>query len=156
MNWEAIGAVGEVGGAIGVIFSLFYLGTQIRRNSVSVEAATSQAVSDAAQARLLAAAQSPELADAVSKALDGDTNLSDTQRTQVRFFTRASLRGIQNSFFQHRKGMISDEAWKGYESLLRVQLGVGLVREWWLLERDTFDHTFRDHVERIAEEGVAP
>ena len=53
-------------------------------------------------------------ADAVSKAMEGDTNLSDTQRTQVRFFTRASFRGIQNSFFQHRKGMISDEAWKGY------------------------------------------
>ena len=47
---------------------------------------------------------------AVKMALNGDTNLSDTQQTQVRFFTRATFRGIQNSFFQHRKGMISEKA----------------------------------------------
>lgn len=38
MNWEAIGAVGEVVGAAGVIGSLVYLGGQIRR-STNAEAA---------------------------------------------------------------------------------------------------------------------
>ena len=31
MNWDAIGAVGEVGGAIGVIITLVYLAGQLRR-----------------------------------------------------------------------------------------------------------------------------
>ena len=33
MNWEAIGAIGEVLGAIGVIVSLIYLSIQIRQNT---------------------------------------------------------------------------------------------------------------------------
>ena len=37
MNWEAIGAVGEVLGAIGVIATLVYLAVQIRQNSTVLE-----------------------------------------------------------------------------------------------------------------------
>lgn len=33
MNWEAIGAVGEVLGAIGVIITLIYLASQLRQNT---------------------------------------------------------------------------------------------------------------------------
>ena len=33
MNWEAIGAVAELLGAIGVIVSLMYLASQVRRNT---------------------------------------------------------------------------------------------------------------------------
>jgi hypothetical protein len=32
MNWEAIGAIGEVGGAIAVVATLLYLAAQIRQN----------------------------------------------------------------------------------------------------------------------------
>ena len=38
MNWDAIGAVGEVVGAAGVVFSLVYLATQIRSSSKQANA----------------------------------------------------------------------------------------------------------------------
>ena len=37
MNWDAIGAVGEVGGAITVVLTLFYLARQIRDNSTQLQ-----------------------------------------------------------------------------------------------------------------------
>lgn len=37
MNWEAIGAVGEILGAAGVIITLVYLAVQVRQNSVLLE-----------------------------------------------------------------------------------------------------------------------
>ena len=43
MNWEAIGAVGEVLGALGVIATLSYLAVQIRQNTRTVRSATHQA-----------------------------------------------------------------------------------------------------------------
>lgn len=107
MNWDAIGATAEFLGAIGVVVSLFYLGSQLRRNSRALEAATNQAVADATQERLLAPAQNSELAAAFSKSQTGES-LSPTQETQLAFFSRATFRGIQNTFFQHRKGLISD------------------------------------------------
>jgi hypothetical protein len=49
MHWDALGAVAEFLGALGVIASLFYVASQIRRNSTALEAATNQALSDSAQ-----------------------------------------------------------------------------------------------------------
>jgi hypothetical protein len=46
MNWDAIGAVAELLGALGVIASLVYLGRQINHNSEIVQASTNQAVAD--------------------------------------------------------------------------------------------------------------
>lgn len=46
MNWEMIGAVGEALGALGVLASLIYLGTQIRSNTHSLQAASLQSVLD--------------------------------------------------------------------------------------------------------------
>lgn len=36
MNWDAIGAIAELVGAIGVVASLAYLGTQLRQNSRTI------------------------------------------------------------------------------------------------------------------------
>ena len=45
MNWEAIGAVGEVVGAIAVVSTLIYLAVQIRHNNRSLAEATSASIS---------------------------------------------------------------------------------------------------------------
>jgi hypothetical protein len=37
MNWDAIGAIGEVLGALVVIATLFYLSGQLRQNSVALK-----------------------------------------------------------------------------------------------------------------------
>lgn len=43
MNWEAIGAIGEVVGAIGVILTLVYLAYQISQNTIQLEQNTTTA-----------------------------------------------------------------------------------------------------------------
>ncbi len=154
MNWDAIGAVAEILGAIGVIASLFYLAGQIRRNSESVEAGTVQALSGATQNRLLAVAQSTGLAESFAKAMSGG-DLSPAERAQLSFFTRASVREVENSFVQYRRGMIPVEVWRGYESLLRINLRGGVVEEWWSIEGATFDPEFRALVEEMLKEHAA-
>ena len=52
MNWEAIGAIGEILGAAGVIATLAYLAVQIRQNTKMARAATRQEL--AGQMQLLA------------------------------------------------------------------------------------------------------
>ena len=42
MNWEAIGAVGEVAGAVGVILTLAYLARQMRVNTVALQNETTR------------------------------------------------------------------------------------------------------------------
>lgn len=44
MNWDALGAVAELGGAVGVIVTLAYLATQIRRSSAVENANAYQSI----------------------------------------------------------------------------------------------------------------
>jgi hypothetical protein len=46
MNWEAIGAIGEVLGAIAVFISLSYLALQIKSNTASMEATSRHRVAN--------------------------------------------------------------------------------------------------------------
>lgn len=39
MNWEAVGAVGEILGAVAVVITLVYLAMQVRQNTKAVQAA---------------------------------------------------------------------------------------------------------------------
>ncbi len=62
MNWDAVGAMAELVGAIGVIASLIYLAIQIRQNTRSLQANTFQTVADSSGQRLMTLAQNDELA----------------------------------------------------------------------------------------------
>ena len=53
MNWEAIGAIGELLGALAVVVSLLYLAVQIRQNSRIVKGTSVQAITQFALVRTL-------------------------------------------------------------------------------------------------------
>jgi hypothetical protein len=155
MQWDAVGAIAELVGAIGVVASLFYVASQIRRNSSALEAATNQAVSDSTQQRLLAPAQSPDLAAAIANARSDYEGLTPAERIQLTFFSRATFRGVQNAFFQHRQGLLSESAWRDYEAIIRQNLERPDVPEWWQTERDAFDRQFAEYVDRLLAKSPA-
>ena len=68
MNWEAIGAVGEILGAIGVIATLGYLAAQIRQNTRSSRDAASRASFDTVTRINLMLVENPEVADLAVRA----------------------------------------------------------------------------------------
>jgi hypothetical protein len=152
MDWGAVGAVAELLGAVGVIASLFYVASQIRRNSTALESATHQAVFDSTQQRLLAPTQNAEFAGALAKAHRGAADISPAERIQLTFFSRATFRGIQNAFFQHRQGLMSEVSWRDYDSIIRLNLQRSDAREWWPTERDGFDEEFATYVDKILAE----
>lgn len=155
MNWDAVGAIAELVGAVGVIASLFYVASQIRRNSLALEASTNQAVSDSTQQRLLAPAQSPALAAALANSRSDFDALTPAELVQLAFFSRATFRGIQNAFFQRRQGLLSEASWKDYEAILRNNLGTPYVPDWWPTARHTFDEEFAEYVDLLLADRPA-
>ena len=83
MNWQAIGAVGEILGAIAVFVTLVYLALQIRQNTKVTNAGTSSYINDAL-ARIHGAIRSNgEFADIWLRGCRDLDALSETDR--VRF-----------------------------------------------------------------------
>ncbi len=89
MNWEAIGAIAELAGAVGVILSLIYLASQIQLNSKQVEqnsrfieSSVYQSVNDATIAWLETIARDPQLAGIWRKIRAG-VELEESERPQA-------------------------------------------------------------------------
>lgn len=85
MNWEAIGAVGEVVGAVAVIATILYLAAQVRMSN-RFEAANHQDIHmDRIRERMLVLAQDGELSQIVRTAAQGG-ELTDAELARARSF----------------------------------------------------------------------
>jgi hypothetical protein len=84
LDWNAIGAVGEVIGAAGVIFSLIYLATQIRSSSKQANADAIYNLQKGQSDVMEAFATDPDLAKVLGKLKCGDS-LEAHEEIQVDF-----------------------------------------------------------------------
>lgn len=117
MDWEAIGAIGELAGAIAVVVTLIYLSIQLRintgalRNAASAQQAstfielTRNAYENPVVTRLILKLQSAETTD----------SLSDEEAVKASFFFLSHLKAGEHNHLQHLGGHLSDEEWRTIE-----------------------------------------
>ena len=106
MNWDAIGAVGEIIGAVAVIATLIYLAIQIRD---SARASRSAAVTDATtamQAFYQELGSNPNTSQLFLRALADPTSLSREDEFQYLMMMHSCFLGFQRSFFLAREGTL--------------------------------------------------
>ena len=78
MNWDAIGAVGEVVGAITVLVTLIYLARQVRQSNRIAIASAEIALREAANGIYKSITDESEYASLVAKLAADSSNLSPT------------------------------------------------------------------------------
>lgn len=148
MNWEAIGAIGEVVGAIGVIATLVYLALQIRQNSNVVRSATRQAVSTAQTEMGLQIAINPELGAATARITSSDTASSITDDAiRDEYLLRAIMRMFENQFYQNKDGTFDDALWAGYREHMKAVFNAPTFPGWWEAHRAIYSTDFAAFVE---------
>jgi len=108
MNWDAIGAVGEIVGAIAVLATLIYLAIQIRQSSDTQRAQTHQQLAHERTLNMRMMILNKEIRDATAKAQFGKPLTVDEQRILF-WYTILNLRNYENELYQHSKGMIENE-----------------------------------------------
>jgi len=62
IDWEAVGAVGEIVGAVAVVLTLIYLTVQLRQNTKAVQHSTERGAFEDGQAWLYRMVENPEIA----------------------------------------------------------------------------------------------
>ena len=90
MNWEAVGAIGEILGAAGVIVTLGYLAAQIRANTRQSRAAMTQSIVDGVNGVHNAVMVNPQLADVYVRA-GNQEELTESERMQWVSATKQSI-----------------------------------------------------------------
>ncbi|MGI9626565.1 MAG: hypothetical protein ACR2QM_07005 [Longimicrobiales bacterium] len=147
MNWDAIGAVGDAVGGIGVLVTLLYLAAQTRHNTRAVRAATYSQVSDGFSSLSLALFQDPIAADLVRRARDEPESLSDDEENRYGVYLLSYMRRAENMFFQSEEGTLDADTWLGIRDSIFLLVGTEPARRWWSSRGRLFNPSFRQFVE---------
>lgn len=130
MNWAAIGATGEVIGALVVFLTLVYLAIQIRQNTHATRAASHHAVTDALNQLNLALAENEEVANIWVSGMNDRRSLSDIQRERFDALLRAYMHVCDTMYYQAQVGAGDNGLWKAEERYLAVILTSPGGKEW--------------------------
>ena len=145
MSWEAIGSIGEVVGAAGVLATLIYLAVQIRQNTLLMRGTIRQQLTTASQDNMYHWA---ECADLVTKLRSG-TDLDMEEQVRFNQMCRAMFRGWANYAYQHRIGLLDSSEWGGMAVTIRKVLASPWMLTEWEAMRDEFSESFVTQVEAI-------
>ncbi len=150
MNWEALGAVGELVGALVVMVSVFYLAIQIRHNTRVAKGAAQEAAVAALRDLTKQLTQNAELNRLFNKGVEGLDRLEWEERTQFFHLAFQLLKVAEGIHFHHIQGVLDEGAWMGYSNLFRHYFATAGFREYWKLRRDTFSPAFQSFFDTVT------
>jgi hypothetical protein len=131
MNWEAIGAVGEILGAAGVIITLVYLAGQLRQNTRALRSESYQHWNEVASSYAQFTAQyAVELSEI--EELSSLDQLTPEQQKIMGMWGLLATNQAETAFLQHRAGTLDNDV---FEARVRAYVGffveTNLGRESW-------------------------
>ena len=114
MNWDAIGATGEIIGALAVVISLLYLGLQIRGQTRQAQFAAAHDIS-VGYRDAMDHFSDPDTSELYIKGLSGTDNLEDSELFRLLVGCQKMLRVWEEAFYLHREGQLHGKHWAGID-----------------------------------------
>ena len=114
MQWEAIGAIGEVIGALAVIATLAFLGIQIRTNTRAVRSTSEYDIDRRWSELNFDIGRDPAYSAIWKKILDENATVrdfDDVQLAQAHHLIRGILQFYQGGFYAWKNGILPQERW---------------------------------------------
>jgi len=156
MNWEAIGAVGEILGAAGVIISLLYLAVQIRGDARAKRAAAIHQQIQAPADVLLTLATNPEVAELYLRGIRDFHSLKGAELPRFSSLLGHMFRLFEDEFLQWTEGDLDPRVWHGLEAPIDDILPFPGVQAWWKTRSHWYNEQFQSFIENNLSEQRAP
>ena len=131
MNWEAIGAIGEIGGAFAVVATLIYLARQIRESTQATRITAYHQATEQLWSVGVAVSKDSELAEILARTFAGGIDsLALPDRMRLEFVLSSLYFGFESLLALDERGLIDTELWQNViENNIRI-LGSPLGREY--------------------------
>lgn len=118
MNWEALGAVAELLGAVAVVVSLLYVATQVRENTRQARRDASRDLARQISDVSLAVAANPELGELLVRGGADLMQLSTGDQARYRGLMNSIFRSMEQQYLLRREGALDDESWAAVENII--------------------------------------
>ncbi len=152
MNWDAVGSIAEVVGAVAVLITLIYLAVQTRNN---VKVMRSRAIWDA-QGSFVEVNEilgnGGVVANVIYKAITDPESLIDHETYQVHRFCRGWFQRMEAQFALYNAGILDDEVWELRRGYAQGMLDKSPFKDWWELDKNNSMFT-RAFIESMDNSG---
>ena len=148
MNWDAIGAIGEIIGAGAVVASLVYLATQIRTQNRESRMSSMHLIAVGYRDGLARMAEG-DMAELFAKANDDFESLTRPEMLRLIAGVSRTYRVWEEAYLLYESGFLEKRTW---ETMLRQFNGYNSVRpfyEVWAIRKQYFDNEFRIFVDSL-------
>lgn len=149
MNWDAISAIAELLGALGVILSLLYLATQMRQGNKLAKRNATQTLLAARGEFNRFIATDPVLTELFWTGLESPGNLSDAEWRRFSEVSTTLLRHFEAIYLDQVANLLPTGIWQSQEcSMMRWMAKPGLQKSLEELELD-FDQGFVQYLKAL-------
>ena len=159
MNWEAIGAVGEIVGAVGVILTLFYVAFQVRQNTkqsdlntMALEEASDEAMANLSTIARWKVAENEDVARIYTEGLKDPHSLTEIEQVRFRSICGALLQTFQLIHFQTLHNRTRSFDWDSTIPTIKRMFKSNGGRWYWENYQQEWTVGFRDSVTEILSE----
>lgn len=149
MNWDAIGAVGEIIGALAVLITLVYLSIQIRQGTKATKLQTAH---DTFQLsfEMVSIFSRGENSEVWSKfRSSGWKSLTTDEQVVAGSIAICLFTTYDSHYHNYLEGTLTDEIHESYCMRLSQQLQVPAIRDWWKHNRIQYTASFKEYVDEI-------
>jgi hypothetical protein len=147
MNWEAIGAIGEMLGAIGVVASLIFVGIQLLHNTKALRLNGTSNVIEQLCNKIDYLAKTEEVATLFFKGAPNPQSLEGLSYYRFTLLAQSLVLYFANVFFQYRSGALDKEAWESICSQLTNTMNSPGMLDYWTKRGGNFPLAFREFMD---------
>jgi hypothetical protein len=156
MNWEAISAVGQIVGAVGVIISVIYLAQQVRSNARQTRLASMRTMSDAFNQWLQSLAENAEFGDLYYRGMRDFESIQGADLPRFSGLMDHLFRIYEDMYYQKLEGHLDLRVWRGFEAPMRDIIAYPGAQAWWRTRSHWFSREFQEFIDGLARNAAAP
>ena len=150
MNWDAVGAVGEIVGALAVFITLVYLARQIQQNTRAVNSAALDSTINTISIARQSIYENDDVARVYLKGTASPDELDDLERLKFRLLIHNMLLSQSNIFSQTKLSELPVSEWQAQSTVIQRVVGSPGGAWFWGEFAHEFDAEFRAEVDRIV------
>ena len=149
MNWDAIGSVGEIIGALAVIASLLYLAVQIKTNTTFARAQSQRDLLRTYE--FFNATLDPAIARIVRIGLSRYELLTNDEKIQFHSWAHPFINQVEATYRMHRQGLIEEASYIGFRNgVVSIVICPGGAL-FWEDTKKMIGQDFVEEIDRIAQ-----
>jgi len=156
MNWEAISAIGQIVGAVGVIISVIYLALQVRSNARQTRLASMRSMSEAFNEWLYGLAGNPQIGELYYRGMRDLASMQGPDLPRFSALMDSLFRIYEDMYYQHVERHLDPHVWRGFEAIMRDIIAYPGAREWWQSRRHWFSGKFAEFIDGLAAAADPP